>query len=522
MWEILHQSIIQRNKEALWQWIDLNLGIKIPRVKVCKDHDAPFDFVCDIMFGDVKFAVVLANRSGGKTENFAILDTLLSFYYAGVEIATVGAIKFQAEKCYKYFKEFSAKFPFNVNLADRTMHKTNMKNGSEVQVLTGTMSGVNSPHPQILFVDEIDLMAWAILQQALSMPQSKNGVPSITVLTSTRKFAGGAMQRLMDEAPKKGYKVYQWCIWETIKKLPDDPKRIEEIKNVFGEELPNGIVRANGYYDWQDAINKKMSPMEVETWEVEWLCKRPGLEGVIYGSSYSDDNNLITEDWTPVGKDGYIVLLEDFGFGMGHPDVVLFMWIPLTMDRAIIFDELYMNNYGTEQIWDSIMSVLKNYGHRLADKIRNIAGTVWKWYCDYHGLTEIADRKAKGAPIEEKAEDSALYLVNNGIVIVGKLLSSGRLMITANCVNLRTELLSYKRQKNLDGTYSKEPKKVMDHGPDAIRYWAVKFGPTLMARINDIITAEVRQKEDIPIVIRDNYQRNERKPITAGIWGRKL
>ena len=206
---VLQYAITNKDRDALWEWIVEFVGIKIPRKAICDDHCAPFDFVADYIFGEIKDAIVLANRSGGKTMDFGMLDAIMAFASDETEIATVGAIQFQAQKAYDYFKGFSQKFPFDSNIERFTMKETKCHNDSSVQVLTGPMSGVNSPHPQILFLDEIDLMQWNVLQQALSMPQSKRGVEARTVLTSTRKFGAGPMQRLLDEAEDRGYKVYK-------------------------------------------------------------------------------------------------------------------------------------------------------------------------------------------------------------------------------------------------------------------------------------------------------------------------
>lgn len=520
---ILKLIIERKDKDALWEWFKEHLSMEIPRVAICDHHCAPFDFVADYIFGEIKDAIVLANRSGGKTMNFGMLDAVMAFASDSTEIATVGAIQFQADKAYQYFKDFSNKFPFNSNILRFTRKQTDCHNDSKVQVLTGTMSGVNSPHPQILFLDEIDLMAWQVLQQALSMPQSKAGVEARTVLTSTRKFGAGPMQRLLDEAEARGYKVYQWCIWEVVEPLPlGNPTKMTEIRKEF-PILPDRIEQAEGYYTWSDTMSKHRS-LDSETWEVEWLCSKPGMEGIIYGSAYSDENNLLA-GWSPVkdGKlrDGYFYLCEDFGFGEGHPDVVLPIWIPPEFDRAIIFDELYMTNYGDEAVWSAVTGMLSSYGMNVRDHIRG-------WACDYHGLTEIDFRKRKGAPVLDKHPDAGRYEVWNGIALVKKLLETGRLMITDKCINLRLEFMSYKKKKNLDGTYSKVIVKQNDHGPDGIRYFVVKMFDAIARNAYD--KSEEKAK---PQAVRDPSllvntppppipQTQGDKPITAGMLNMKF
>lgn len=458
---LLQKSIKDKNKDWLWEWIREFLKLEIPREKICPDHCAPFDFVSDYLFGNIKDAVALANRSGGKTMIFGMLDAIMAFLADETEIATVGAIQFQAQKAYDYFKGFSERQPFISNIDRFTMKQTDCVNNSSVQVLVGTMSGVNSPHPQLLFLDEIDLMQWQVLQQALSMPQSKHGVEAKTVLTSTRKFGAGPMQRILDEANTREIKTYQWCIWEVIEKLPEEKDKHQRVLDVFGSALPRNVQKANGYYTWSDAIQKYKS-LDSETWETEWLCLRPGKEGLIYGTSYSDDNNLLY-GWSPDPSAlGGVYLFEDFGYGDDHPDAVLFVWIPPQADRLVIFDELYMTKYGTDDIWNSIVGKLQEYNLTVSD----LKG----WACDYHGLTEIHDRTIRGAPILPKNEDSDLYTVDNGIKLVKKFLQSGRLMLTDKCVNFRWELQAYKWKKNADGTYSKLPEKKNDHGSDATHY----------------------------------------------------
>lgn len=529
-------GIVEReDRDALHAWILFYLKVNVPRVVITPGHKAPFDFVADYLFGKISFAVVMANRSGGKTFIFGILATILSYLNDNTEIATVGAIQQQALKSYEYFQSFSSLFPFYFNITSFTMRSTEAKNGSKYQVLAGTMSGVNSPHPQLLFIDEIDLMAWQVLQQALSMPQTKNGIRARTVLTSTRKFAGGVMQRMLDEAVEKGYAVYFWNIWEVVAPLPvDDAELMARIYKTFGEELPANIGEANGYYDWNDLIDKKLN-LDPEVWATEWVCSRPGLEGIIYGTSYSDDDNLIMPDeglelWTPPNR-GFIYLAEDFGHSEGHPNVILACWIPSTFDRLVVFDELYVDDRGTSEIWEAENEILAPYGLALPDKPNAIQGNIRGWACDPHNLALIHERKLRGAPILAQNTNAKLYLLQNSIPIVKKFLRAGRLMITNKCVNFRMELLSYQWRKNANGSWSNNiPKKENDHGPDAIRYLLLAIGESLernwlnREKKGSIeIPKNIAKKDDKIQEYRRNTPNNDKNaPITAGLIDMKF
>lgn len=140
---ILKEIVARKDRDGLHEWIRLVFGVYIPRQKICPDHDAPFDFIADFIFDLFETAVVLANRSGGKTYDFAILDAIESFLLPELEIATVGAIEQQAKRCYKYFSDYIDKEPFLSNVDSKTMSKTTHRNRSSVEVLVGTMSGVN-------------------------------------------------------------------------------------------------------------------------------------------------------------------------------------------------------------------------------------------------------------------------------------------------------------------------------------------------------------------------------------------
>ena len=102
-----------RNREVLHFYIRTYLGLSIPRKKFCTrvekgewPHSSPFQFIEDMFFERTTNAIAFANRTGGKTTNIAILNHLFMTFKPGCEIMTAGSVQIQADRGYKYFKNF--------------------------------------------------------------------------------------------------------------------------------------------------------------------------------------------------------------------------------------------------------------------------------------------------------------------------------------------------------------------------------------------------------------------------------
>jgi hypothetical protein len=415
-----------------------------------------------------KTIVALANRTGGKTYDFAILNLLDLMANDNCEAANLAAILPQATRCYRYMQKFIGLSQDFTNFLEKdpTMSRSLFKNKSVMEILVATMSGVNSPHPQKVKIDEIDLIPWPILQQAFSMVQTKEGVKGVMVLGSTRKFAQGPMQRLIDQGSAK---VYQWCIWEVVEALPNDRTLIEQVVNTFGDKLPARIAETSGYYKWEDVIDT-FQRLDLDVWETEWECQRPNSQGLIYPRFddilNNEPNFKIDKEWRQ------IYIFEDFGYAKDHPDVVLFAQVDVEKQEVIIFDELYNHLTGTDDIIQGVKDKLMEHGLNLFD----ISG----WIGDPHGLTEQQDRYNKGMPMLEKVDDPPLYLLKNRLPHVRKFIDDRRLrLVLENCPNLRQELLSYSKKRLPNGFFSDIAMKENDHGPDALGYGLVRLFPQL-------------------------------------------
>jgi hypothetical protein len=449
---------------------------------VCKDHDAPFDFVYHSFMGLSKVVLAMANRSGGKTLDFAVLSILDTLANDNCESANLGAIQAQAHRCYRYMQGIINSSPVfrGFTKGDGTIQRREFMNRSSIEVLVATMTGVNSPHPQKLKMDEVELIPWVILQEALSMVQSKGDVKGVTVLGSTRKFATGPMQKLLDQGGGRGVKIFTWCILETMEPFPDnpalpnfDPILAKDIRTIMGTDLPDNTSMFSGYYKWEDFIEKYQT-LDRDVLDIQWFCKKPDLAALIY-SRFDEGRNVETNFKLDLTQQIYI--FEDFGNSKDHPDVILFAQHNPETNVVTVFDELYLANLSSTQMVEEAKKKLTSYG-MTTDQLTG-------WIPDHHMLTQVIDRKNMGLPIWGPVDDtmidnpSRVYLIANGVHLVRKFIDEGWFKITPNCTQLRAEFMSYSRKRKPNGEYSDDPDKKNDHGPDAVRYGLVRLFPTI-------------------------------------------
>src|SRR5436190_1616397 len=340
----LHRKDAERirvENEELYEFITTAYHIKLPRKVITRGHRAPFDFVADLFFERVKNALGFANRNGGKTLDVALLNHLDSVFKDKCEVASAGAVLDQANKCYRYFQQFNDLDWFVEFCADyekqtgkRFIEKsiqswTEYANGSTVAVITGSEKGLRSPHPVKARIDEIDLMEWSTLQTGLSMAKSSSGHRGQNVFTSTRQRQNGPMQKLLDTAAQKGIDIYEWDIWEVVEKCPrrcvDDSEHGTCPIHTFCKGKAH---HSDGFYHIDDFIDK-VRILDRESFETEWLNKRPSRHKLVYWM-FDNTKHVIgprqlyeMTGHREVSRFWQKASAIDFGSAPGHPFVYL-------------------------------------------------------------------------------------------------------------------------------------------------------------------------------------------------------
>lgn len=340
LFDVLRECGI-RDDEVLWWYIWEFLGYRIPRTSVCRlynpDHDkfdyphcAPFDYVSDMFFDVVGDSIAFANRTGGKTSNVAILNHLDMAFKPLCEVGSAGATLVQGDKVYGYFTGFH-KHPTLATLLEKdpTKSKTLYRNGSFQEVVTGSVKGFNSPHPQKARVDEVELIEWDVLQEAFSMVMTKAGIKGQLTLLSTRKWDTGSFQRLLDESERMGMKVYCWCIYEVLQRCTrlceDDP---EHGTCPIVDECGGIAHHCGGFYDLDDWI-RKSKILGKETKVAQWFNRKPSRDILVYGEEWKEEVHY--REWKEVepelGPDRIVMSAIDFGSSPGHDFVYQKSWV---------------------------------------------------------------------------------------------------------------------------------------------------------------------------------------------------
>lgn len=354
--------------------------------------------------------------------------------------------------------------------------------------------GANSPHPQTATLDEVELIDWAILQEAFNMARSGKGYKGSTRLTSTRKKASGTMQRLLDEATQRGLKIYKWNLWDTIQTCPltendmgqiTDQQELYTYLNGKGEPSscfvysscmncpmlpacrgqaktsnagPNGVVKI------EDAI-KNFKTLDKEVWDAQVICVKPGRSNLIY-SMFEPDYHVV--DFTEMLKEKYgehyehsfdtdleVYAGQDAGFGC--PATVFLQVIddPETGEQTVvIFDELYEKNIApSKYVAEFLLPKHDLYN-------------VVEWFCDPSNSQQLMAEME----LQDLYTVPGLKNVDEGIDAVKALFSMGKLLIDKRCKNLIWELGRYEKGPN------GKPKKVDDHLCDATRFGVMGVG----------------------------------------------
>ena len=246
-----------RTDEELWWLTQALLGHRIPRTKVCPDHDAPFDAFSTAYFNREPQILIRGSRGlAGKSR----LIALLGLTYAAVrgsDVNILGGSLNQSNNIHQTIRDaLEYKNAPTYLIKDQSQTMIRLYNGAKIQPLTASQKTVRGPHPPFLLLDEIDEMDPEILESAKGQPMPQSNylgeiVPAQTVMASTLQYADKAMAQEMKRFEEENLPIYNWCHMESSNPI-------------------------DGWLD-PDFIAQKKREVSAERWRVEYELGEPSI-----------------------------------------------------------------------------------------------------------------------------------------------------------------------------------------------------------------------------------------------------
>ena len=481
--------IIPRTRQDLWLFIYHHFGVKLPWRSFTPGHSSPFDFVADAFFDPARDVAAWACRSGGKTLGASIIAALEYLFTNRLQGRVLSGSEDQAKNLYEYWRRWC-----NGVLVGRLDGPVNRLltqiGGGRFEILAASQKRVRGPKVQRLFEDELDEIDSDVDAAAAGMIDSRTNTPGRTVYTSTWHRADGLMGRLIERCPDNGVRLHKWNLWEAIERCPRQrhedgagcercglgpaclakARENETPGSQASRSEPNEVPRcvgvaaeATGLYSIDDAI-KAYSKVGRATWEAEYECRRPSVEGQVY-REFDDLRHRCTEPpaeltiyraidwghrvfvclWIGEDKNGVAYLLDTYRAEAAtiHQHAEYVKAHPLRDVKDSYCDPAGRNK--NDQTGRSNIEIFKERGIRcsytLSPRLREVHNGI--------RLVRAAIRPAVGQP--------RLYYVPN---------DNNRIFVKA--------MQNYHNRK-VNGVWLDDPAKPQEfeHIPDALRYYYV-------------------------------------------------
>jgi hypothetical protein len=273
-----------KTPKELAAWIKRYLNLHLPDVTVSRYSDTnPLQVIWQVYDicvnknnpNNVQELLFVAGRGSGKTLGMAIAE-LMILLHDKREVAHVGAILSQAERCYNYQKNFLLNRKIKPLVArpdlpeeERILEKANMSksvfnvDGEKLtlEVLPCTLKATNGPHVPLVVVDEIDTVSGEgvkAFKEISGMLDSRQNKKALRVGISTRKSRYGLMNQKIEEMEKTSdntRSVYRWTAFEFTERCPDSRSGTKEIDLWVNQEKME--VLSNQEFSKKDAVKRK-------------------------------------------------------------------------------------------------------------------------------------------------------------------------------------------------------------------------------------------------------------------------
>jgi len=357
------------NETELKNYIKLFAGIELPDVQIMPNAiSTPFRFVSDIYFRRSLDLLLIAGRDSGKTTNVSLASWLAAKFNPNLEVDLVGSIASQAKRAYSYVSSWAPKYS---DCLYSHMSETKFKNNSVIQILSGTVNGLNSPHPNLGILDEFELFDQKRFEEFELTLHSGDNFEAIEVLLTSLKYPNGIAVRTLEDAgysltsegviqvsPHPKRKLYLWTSFDVAERCNEPNcnkcKALKHDGRSFYDVCQGRLRKAKGFVKIQD-LKRKFMKLDKSTFDAQVLAKKPRMEGLIYPWFEKSIENFEIE---PLIKTAQIVGGIDFG---GYPDPNVLISMAYKPPHIFLFDEIYSRKYTPSTFMQAILERQKKF-----------------------------------------------------------------------------------------------------------------------------------------------------------------
>lgn len=449
------------SKEELQTWMHVFLGIWFPSGTVYPSSThGPIEAMWRIYelmkTGEAEHipqACMLASRDSFKTLGAAALEVLCMLHFR-ISLAHMAAISSQSDKAIQYVNAFfrSLKPYLEANGWKQSSDNKKMvawltdeQQEIYIRIVIATIAGANSEHVPMLFIDEVDVVQDPrALKEAKMIPSTFKHYFPLTIYLSTRKFAGGLMEKTLKQTIQAGGEILRWNILDVTERIPHDVAKVDEPRVIryISRELPmeslhekefqslpdekkhkyerleayagiadhpllpvmkNYLVdrpqdHVGGLYKRLSATLNNFRQLDSDMADAQLLCNKPASSGLVY-PRFDEDKNVLTvqQAWERIsGMDNpcdfnnlqqYLIDLGITFIGGGDWGFTDYTVLPVL--ALLPGGEIWlMDTFAMQGL--EIDDIVK-YGKELQE-----AWFVDKWYCDqnYPSYLKTLKRKA--------------------------------------------------------------------------------------------------------------------------------
>jgi hypothetical protein len=267
------------------------------------------------------------------------------------------------------------------------------------------------------------------------------------------------MNKIIACHKKNNFKLFKWCVWETIENCTDRTcSRCALYQYCRGK-----AKQANGYLKIDDVITQ-MKRSSKAAFESEMLCIKPSAENLVFGD-FDTGINVRTLDYNP-----NLPLYRSLDFGFVNPFVCL--WIQTDADSNIYAIDEYIRRRATIDVHaGQIKTQTPIPEEKVTATFCDPAGAGKN---DVTGTSAVKELSSLGIKVKYKKSP-----INEGIELIRRAILSGdgksRLFVSPKCPRLIEALSCYHYPENSADSELPEKDGVYDHPIDALRYFFVNI-----------------------------------------------